>query len=125
MTTILGSLDERAHLGIDVADRAVHDEKRLVDVCAYSASGERRFGDHVELRSHPVAVDLELGRRTRFDDPELRAAIQAPPPASGGCVDPANIARPRSPSTSNLGGVHASMIRNCGPRFRLRRKWFP
>src|SRR3984957_13728722 len=79
MATILGSLNERAHLGIDVADRAVHDEKRLVDVGASPPSGERRLGDHVELRPYSVAVDLELRRRAGLDDPELRAAIQTAP----------------------------------------------
>src|ERR1700722_15959819 len=84
MATILGSLNERAHLGIDVADRAVHDEKRLVDVGAYSPSGERRLGDHVELRPHSVAVDLELRRRAGLDDPELQATIQAAPQVVSG-----------------------------------------
>src|SRR6201992_513973 len=84
MTAILGSLNEWAHLGVDVADLAVHDEKPLVDVRAYSPSGERRFGDHVEPRPHPVAVDLELRRRAGFDDPELRAAIQAAPQVVSG-----------------------------------------
>src|SRR3984957_18413381 len=84
MTTILGSLDERAHLGVDVADRAVHDEKRLVDVCAYSPSGERGLGDHIELGPHPIAVDLELRRRAGLDDPELQATIQAAPQVVSG-----------------------------------------
>src|ERR1700722_18703665 len=101
MTTILGPLNERAHLGVDVADLAVHDEKRLVDVGAYPSPGERRFGDHVELRSHPVAIDLELRRSAGLDDAELRAAIQAAPqvisrePGLDAHLDPNAVRRER------------------------------
>src|SRR5277367_3857781 len=109
MTTILGSLNERAHPGVDVADLAVHDEKRLVDVCAYSPSGERRFGDHVELRPHPVAVDLELRRRAGLDDPELRSTIQAAPqvisgkPGLDAHLDPDAVRRERDLVTVVVG----------------------
>src|SRR5271169_2518302 len=84
MTKILGSLYERAHLGADVADLAIHDEKRLVDVSAHSPTGEPGFCDHIELRPHPVAIDIELRRSAGFDDPELRSAIEAAPQVVSG-----------------------------------------
>src|SRR5271156_748544 len=84
MTPILGLLNERAHLGVDVADLAIHDEKRLVDVCTYTPSRDRGFCDHIELRPHPVAIDIELRRSAGFDDPELRSAIEAAPQVVSG-----------------------------------------
>src|SRR5277367_4807867 len=84
MTTILGSLNERAHLRVDVADLAVRDQKCLVDVGAHPPPGERGLGDHVELGPHPFAIDIELWRRAGFDYPELRAAIQAAPQVISG-----------------------------------------
>src|SRR5271154_6066502 len=101
MTPILGLLNERAHLGVDVADLAIHDEKRLVDVCTYTPSRDRGFGDHIELRPHPVAVDIELRRSAGLDDPELRAAIQTAPqvvsgkPGLDAHLDPNTVRRER------------------------------
>src|SRR6202012_51456 len=109
MTTILGSLNERTHLGVDMADRAVHDEKRLVDVRAYPPSGERRLGDHVELRPHPVAVDFELRRCGSRDDPELRAAIQAAPQVVSG--KPGLDAHLEPDAVRREGDVSAAMAR--------------
>ena len=59
MTAILGFLDKGAHLSVDVADRAIHDEERLVDVCADPMPGQRRLVDHIELGAHLFAVDLD------------------------------------------------------------------
>src|ERR1700712_5544228 len=70
-------LDERAHLSVDVANLAIDDQERLLDMCAHPAPGQRRLGDHIELGTHPVAVDIERGRCARLDEPELRTAIQA------------------------------------------------
>src|SRR5947209_12482610 len=94
-------LNERAHLSVDVANLAIDDQERLLDVCAHPAPGQRRLGDHIELGTHPVAVDVELGRCTRLDDPKLRTTIQAAPQVVSGesgldaILDPNAVRRER------------------------------